>query len=153
MPNEQRVWAIATHPEPEVSIAFPGGYLQCVVYVVGGPQGAVVIDPGSGTCEAQVLRAGSRQVWYEFPDWVIPTEVDQEPADGEVLDLAGFPIRVLHAPGHTPGCASYLVETDEGLVAFTGDLLTQTAQASWAGSEGFSVEDTLASTEKLLTGR
>ena len=181
---------------PTVHVAFPSGYLQCVVYVVGGPQGAVVIDPGSGACEAEVLdgirrtgwpvthallthchvdhalgawrfrerglklvaapytaevlRAGGHQVWYEYPDWVIPTEIDLVPADGAVLDLCGFPIRVLHTPGHTPGCASYLVETEEGRVAFTGDLLTTTAQASWAGSEGFSVAGTLASTEKLL---
>ena len=180
----------------EVEIAHGGGYLQCTTYLVGGPQGAVLVDPGSGSCEpqvlaavrrcgwpvshvllthchvdhargayrfrqlgmkivaaprtAEILRTGGHQVWYEYPDYVIPTEVDLTPADGETLDLCGFPIRVLHTPGHTDGCASYLVETAEGLVAFTGDLVSASGEASWAGSEGFSVEDTIASLEKLL---
>jgi glyoxylase-like metal-dependent hydrolase (beta-lactamase superfamily II) len=99
---------------------------------------------------AEILRVGGRQVWYEYPEEVVPTEVDLTPADGEVLRLAGMEITVLHTPGHTDGCASYLVETDEGLAAFTGDLVMGNGQPGWAGSEGFSVEATIASLEKLL---
>ncbi|HET6428565.1 MAG TPA: MBL fold metallo-hydrolase [Phycisphaerae bacterium] len=99
---------------------------------------------------AEVLRAGGHQVWYEFPDKVVPCEVDHVVADGDVLELAGLAIRVLHTPGHTPGCLSFLVESDRGLAAFTGDLLSGNGQPGWAGSEGFSAEQTLASTEKLL---
>ncbi len=40
-------------------------------------------------------------------------------ADGDVLKLAGFEIRVLHTPGHTPGSVCLLWEND----LFSGDTL------------------------------
>ena len=99
---------------------------------------------------AEVLRAGGHQVWYEYPEEVIPTEIDLAPGDGEVLKLAGLEVSVLHTPGHTPGCASFLVQVDDGLAAFTGDLLSGDGHPGWAGSEGFSLEQSLRSLEKLL---
>lgn len=187
-------------PTAQCLIAHPGQLrLQCTSYFLLGPQGPVLIDPGSQVGEeailqrlqdlgyapsdlaailfthchvdhalaagawrgrgcplvatpytAAVLRAGSPEVWYEYPECVLPTEVDREVADGETLHLAGLEITVLHTPGHTPGCASYLVGTQDGLTAFTGDLLTHQGHPGWAGSVGFSPEQTLASLEKLL---
>ncbi len=173
--------------------------LQCHSWLIEGPDGAVLVDPGSGYwhdevlagvartgadlkdvshallthCHvdharggylfrreglrlagspytADVLRAGGHQVWYEFPDKVVATEVDDVVGDGDVLELAGLSIRVVHTPGHTPGCVSYLVRTDRGLAAFTGDLLSGNFQPGWAGSEGFSVDRTIAAIERLL---
>jgi glyoxylase-like metal-dependent hydrolase (beta-lactamase superfamily II) len=180
-------------------LAHPGRYLQCASYLLVGPEGLVLVDPGSGVGDADlvrrlgeygyapeevgwvllthchcdhtlaarrwrergsriaatpytaaVLRAGGPEVWYEYPDYVWPTPVDREIADGEVLRLAGLEIRVLHLPGHTPGCAGFLVETAEGLTALTGDLLTGRGHPGWAGSAGFFAEETRASVEKLL---
>ena len=184
---------------PTVHIVHRGGYLQCTTWLIDGAAGAVLVDPGSGFAEGQVvdgirkagrrldevaavllthchvdhalgawrfrergmrlvasprtaeiLRVGGHQVWYEYPDRVVPTEVDLTPADGEVLDLCGIEITAVHTPGHTDGCAAYLVETESGLVAFTGDILMGNGHPGWAGSEGFSVEATLASIEKLM---
>ena len=183
----------------KVHIAHPGGRLQCTSYLVVGPEGALLVDCGSGYCEgellagirragsapqdvshvllthchvdhalgagrvrrrgmrlvaaprtAEILRAGGHQVWYEFPEAVEPTEVDAAPEDGEVLHVAGLDVRVVHTPGHTDGCATYLVETDAGLAAFTGDLLGGNGHPGWTGSEGFSVEQSLRSIERLL---
>lgn len=181
-------------------LAHPGQLrLQCTSYFLVGPQGLVLIDPGSQVGEeailqrlqqlgytpqdlaavllthchvdhalaagawrqrgcplmatpytAAVLRAGSPEVWYEYPECVFPTEVDREVADGETLALAGVEITAVHTPGHTPGCVSFLVQTQDGLTAFTGDLLTDQGHPGWAGSLGFSLEQTLASLEKLL---
>ena len=41
--------------------------------------------------------------------------------DGEILCLAGMEFRVIHTPGHTPGCACYYLESDK--ILFSGDTL------------------------------
>ena len=43
---------------------------------------------------ADILRAGGHQVWYEYPDEVVPTAVDLTPADGDRLDLCGLDVQV-----------------------------------------------------------
>ena len=48
-----------------------------------------------------------------------PTTVG-EVSDGQRLEIAGFGIKVLHAPGHTPGSTMFLVD-DEFLIS--GDVL------------------------------
>lgn len=49
--------------------------------------------------------------------------VDQTLTDGEKVNLSGVEITVILTPGHTAGCACYLVKTDDGEVLFTGDTL------------------------------
>jgi len=44
-------------------------------------------------------------------------------ADGERFRIGTLEARVMHTPGHTPACATYVVESDEGLDAFVGDTL------------------------------
>ena len=183
----------------KVQVVYSDNILQCTTYLVTGPDGAVLVDPGSGYwhdeviagvehagsrladishallthCHvdhargahllgphgiklvssprtAEILGAAGHQVWYEFPQEVVATEVDLPMADGETLQVAGLEFRVLHTTGHTSGCASYLVETADGLAAFTGDLIGLTGHVGWAGSEGFSVAQSIASVEKLL---
>lgn len=48
-------------------------------------------------------------------------EADEFLKDNQVINLAGFEIKVLHTPGHTEGgCCYYIAEED---VVFTGDTL------------------------------
>lgn len=61
--------------------------------------------------------------------WSAPCslQADRWLKDGEILELAGFAIRVLHTPGHTQGSCCYYL--DEEGVLFSGDTL-------FAGSVG-----------------
>ncbi len=54
-------------------------------------------------------------------DDVVPdgSQFDRLLNDGDVLPLGELSIRVLHTPGHTPGCLSYLI----GDAVFVGDTL------------------------------
>lgn len=60
---------------------------------------------------------------FEPKDWaIVPTVPTRTLKDGDVLDLGGRALRVVHAPGHTPDCICLL---DEGSGAlFAGDVLT-----------------------------
>jgi len=56
---------------------------------------------------------------------VEPADV-RDLADGQLLDLAGITFRVVHAPGHRPGCVMFLMPHPDdpfSSVAFTGDVL------------------------------
>ena len=48
-----------------------------------------------------------------------PCVVDQELGEGDVLNVGGVPIKVLHTPGHTSGSVCYIM----GNVLFSGDTL------------------------------
>jgi glyoxylase-like metal-dependent hydrolase (beta-lactamase superfamily II) len=60
---------------------------------------------------------------------------DKLVADGETLPLGGLQIKVLHTPGHTPACVSYLI----GDAVFVGDTLFMpdygTARADFPGGD------------------
>lgn len=43
--------------------------------------------------------------------------------DGEVIDLAGFHLKVRDLPGHSPGHVVFLLQTDSGVWVFAGDTL------------------------------
>lgn len=51
----------------------------------------------------------------------VSVKADQTVKDGDVLNLAGMEIHVLHTPGHTPGGVCYYFPKEE--VVFTGDTL------------------------------
>jgi glyoxylase-like metal-dependent hydrolase (beta-lactamase superfamily II) len=53
-----------------------------------------------------------------------PPPVDHWLAGGEVIDVAGFGLDVLHTPGHTPGSCCFLLRHGDGpAVLFAGDTL------------------------------
>ena len=69
--------------------------------------------------------------------------------DGEILNLAGFEIRVLHTPGHTQGGVCYYIEEEKAL--FSGDTLfcTSVGRTDFPGG---SMSDIIRSIkEKLMT--
>ena len=95
---------------------------------------------------ADRLALTEAEAWGSgFPAPAVPVEIVREVFDGELLELAGLRIQVLHTPGHTPGSVCF--RTD-GIV-FSGDLV-------FAGSIGrsdfpnSSPEDMRASLERFL---
>lgn len=71
--------------------------------------------------EADELALTDQKGWgagYPIEAELRPSEV-RTVADGDVLEFAGFSIRVLHTPGHTPGSVCFV--TDGFL--FSGDLV------------------------------
>ena len=51
------------------------------------------------------------------------TPFDQLFGDGERFQIGALEVEVMHTPGHTPGCVSYLLRSDNGLDVFIGDTL------------------------------
>ena len=70
---------------------------------------------------------------------VKPPQVSMTLTDGQILKIAGFTIRVIHTPGHTPGGICYYVEN----YLFVGDTIfngsvgrVDLPGGSWAQLEG-----------------
>jgi len=73
------------------------------------------------------IGAGVVDVQARFGRW-FPNEASGEPFDELFADGAQFPLgnlrlQVLHTPGHTPACVSYLIADPEQPLAFLGDTL------------------------------
>lgn len=64
--------------------------------------------------------------------------------DGDTIEVAGFQIKVLHTPGHTPGSVCYQLEN----VLFSGDTLFQ-GSIGRTDFPGGNVEQMMASLERL----
>lgn len=76
---------------------------------LGNPWGLLTLD---GMIDSILKEMG-------ISSFAEPTTVG-EVSDGQRLEIAGFGIKVLHAPGHTPGSTMFLVD-DEFLIS--GDVL------------------------------
>ncbi len=75
------------------------------------------IGIGAGIVEVQRAFAGVFNSGPEFgPDG---SQFDDLFGDGDRFDLGGLTVEVLHTPGHTPACVSYLI----GDAVFVGDTI------------------------------
>ncbi|MGJ6979768.1 MBL fold metallo-hydrolase [Aestuariimicrobium soli] len=92
------------------------------------------------------LHADDRMLWdLVFPD----LGPDGELVDGQVIEVAGIDLTVLHTPGHSPGSCCFHVP-DLGVV-FTGDTLFQGGPGA-TGRSWSSFETIIESIkERLLT--
>jgi hydroxyacylglutathione hydrolase len=59
--------------------------------------------------------------WPMVTDPIVCQPRDQSLSDGQILELAGFSLKVLHTPGHSPGSVSFYLEKENMLLA--GDTL------------------------------
>jgi glyoxylase-like metal-dependent hydrolase (beta-lactamase superfamily II) len=56
--------------------------------------------------------------WFNYPIET-PPKVDSFSADNQIITIADLKIKVIHAPGHTPGSVCFLIENN----LFCGDTL------------------------------
>lgn len=105
--------------------------------------GAPVII-GSHITEVQTIFGALFEADDVTPDG---SDFDRLLADGDSLSLGSLEIKVMHTPGHTPACLTYLI----GDAAFVGDTLFMpdygTARADFPGG---SAETLYRSIRKLL---
>ena len=88
-----------------------------------------------------MVKAFAAQVTLADVDTLLPLE------EGQVFDLGGREIEVIHNPGHSPGCVSFLDRTNR--VLYTGDHACA-ADVLLFLPTSTPVETYLRSTEKLI---
>lgn len=78
----------------------------------------------------------------------ISLKADHLTKDGEILEIAGFRIRVLHTPGHTQGCCCYELIGED--ILFSGDTLfyMSVGRTDFVGSSSQAMQNSL---HRLLT--
>ncbi len=81
-----------------------------------------------------------------FPVPADPPTVVRTFVEGEVLDVAGFSLQVVHTPGHTPGSACFQAEE----LLFSGDLVFRGAIGRYDFPNS-SAQDMFASLKRFLT--
>jgi len=89
---------------------------------------------------ADAVAAGDeRCCGYLYHKTFTPCEVDQVVSDGEVVDVLGVQIAVLHLPGHTMGCTAYLFDHEGKRIAASGDIIGTllSGDFGWDGSIDF----------------
>lgn len=124
-------WILDTHPHAD--------HLMAAHWLRGETGAPMAI--GAGVRAMAGLWAGI----YHLPDAFDPArDFDRLLGDGETLPLGDLEIRVMAAPGHTPGSVSYLVGAD---AAFVHDTFlpadTGTARADFPGGSAHDLWTTL----------
>ena len=100
-------WILETHVHAD--------HLSAARYVQGQLGGRI----GIGDRIPQVQETFARLFDVEDGFKVDGSQFDHLFADGETFHIGELSVRVLHTPGHTPACVSYLIED----AAFVGDTL------------------------------
>ena len=119
----QIAWILETHVHADHLTAAP--YLKAAL---GGTTGI-----GNRIGEVQKTFKAVFNVDGDFP--ADGSQFDRLFADNETLAVGGLAVRVMHTPGHTPACVTYVI----GDAAFVGDTLFMpdygTARADFPGGD------------------
>jgi len=116
-------WLLETHAHADHLSAAP-----CLKEKLGGR-----IAIGRHITDVQKIFGGVFNVEESFD--TDGAQFDHLFEDGETFSIGGLTVRVMHTPGHTPACMTYLV----GDAAFVGDTLFMpdygTARADFPGGD------------------
>lgn len=94
--------------------------------------------------------ADFRRPEFDTPDDARGT-LDGELADGDTVAACGLDVQVLHTPGHTASCLSFLLTLDGARCLFTGDLIMANWRPGYMGDVTFHGPTLPISMRRLLT--
>ena len=127
-------WLLDTHAHAD--------HLSAAHYLRGRTGAPIVI--GSGITTIQKVFGALFEADDVTPDG---SQFDRLVSEGESLPLGELEVRIMHTPGHTPACVSYLI----GDAVFVGDTLFMpdygTARTDFPGG---SAEDLYGSIRRIL---
>ena len=89
---------------------------------------------------AEAVAAGDeRCCGYLYHKTFVPCTVDEALDDGQVVDVLGKRIEVMHLPGHSMGCTAYLFEHEGRRIVVSGDVIGTLLDGyfGWSGSIDF----------------
>ena len=98
-----------------------------------------------------VASGDERCCGYLYHKTFVPFEVDQRLSDGEEFELLGLKFKTVHVPGHSMGCTAYLLNWEDKLLNFSGDIIGTllSGDFGWDGSIDFNKPAYIKSLLKL----
>ncbi|MBQ9037156.1 MAG: MBL fold metallo-hydrolase [Erysipelotrichaceae bacterium] len=104
-----------------------------------------------------IIRGGYSIGSYRFPEASFETfEADMKVRDGDVLDLEGIQVKVIHTPGHSDGSVFYQLHINDVDVVFSGDTilleeLCHKVRFGWTGGFDYDEEKFIETMKKIST--
>jgi hydroxyacylglutathione hydrolase len=163
-PYGTNCWLVAGEGSDQVVAIDPGfdpGGVRAVLDAVGKRVAAVLLTHAhldhaqtAGTFAGETpvfVHPDDEPAFRDYTAWGGGGQVVLDPVadlrtfvDGDVLELGGLAIEVLHTPGHTPGSSCFRV--DDEAVVFSGDLVF----AGTIGRSDFANSDPAAMRASLI---
>lgn len=76
-----------------------------------------------GASDAPKLTDPQQNLSAAFGLGLVSPPADQTVADGETIEVAGVPLKVLEIPGHSRGHVVFVVEAHDPMIVFVGDVI------------------------------
>jgi glyoxylase-like metal-dependent hydrolase (beta-lactamase superfamily II) len=78
------------------------------------------------------------------------TNIDVTIEEGNTIQVGDIILKVIHNPGHTPGCISFLFNEDGVQSLFCGDITSALGKLGYINGPGFELDDWKHSIKKLV---
>ena len=98
-----------------------------------------------------VSKGDERCCGYLYHKTFQPCPVDKIVTDGDVIDLCGVEIKVMHLPGHSMGCTAFLFNHENKKMVVSGDIIgtLNVGDFGWDGSIDFNKQIYIESLRKF----